>query len=107
MFGFNQLVTVVSVLFGMGVLALIFRLILKQYKTVAPNEVLVKYGKGLGESGFKLITGGAAFVMPVIQRAKTLALDAFQVPVKVNNVPSEEGVLVTVEAIASLKIGTE
>jgi len=45
--------------------------------------------------------------MPVIQRAKTLPLDSFQVPVAVKNVPSEEGVLVTVEAVASLKIGTD
>jgi flotillin len=99
--------TVIATLFLLGVAAAIIRLVVKQYRTVAPNEVLVKYGKGVGGDGFKLITGGAAFVIPVIQRSKNLPLDAFQVPVAVNNVPSEEGVLVTVEAIASLKIGTE
>lgn len=103
----NHVVTVVAVLFCLGVLSLIIKTILRQYKAVAPNEVLVKYGKGIGKEGFTLITGGSAFVMPVIQKAKTLALDAFQVPVAVKNVPSEEGVLVTVEAIASLKIGTD
>lgn len=104
---FGGSITVVAVLFLIGVLAAIVSLVVRQYKTVAPNEVLVVFGKGVGPEGFKLITGGAAFVMPVFQKSKVMALDAFQVPVSVNNVPSEEGVLVTVEAIASLKIGTE
>lgn len=107
MIGVGHIVTVVAALFLLGVLAAIISLVVKQYRTVAPNEVMVKYGKGVGPEGFKLITGGAAFVMPVLQKAKNLPLDAFQVPVSVKNVPSEEGVLVTVEAIASLKIGTE
>lgn len=105
--GFGHSVAIIASLFLLGVLVAIVRLVIRQYRTVAPNEVLVKYGKGVGKDGFSLITGGAAFVMPVFQKAKTLPLDAFQVPVAVKNVPSEEGVLVTVEAIASLKIGTE
>ena len=105
--GFGESVGIIATVFLLGVIVAIVRLVVKQYRTVAPNEVLVKYGKGVGKEGFSLITGGSAFVMPVFQKAKTLPLDAFQVPVAVKNVPSEEGVLVTVDAIASLKIGTE
>ena len=55
----------------------------------------------------KMIVGGAAFVIPFFEKYRMLPLDAFQVKFSVVNVPSEEGVLVTVAAVASLKIGTE
>lgn len=110
--GVGQMITIVMVVLLLGVFAAIVKLLSKQYIRVAPNEVLVKYGRtykledGKTE-GFKLVTGGASFIMPLLEKYQILPLDAFQVKFKVVNVPSEEGVLVSVAAVASLKIGNE
>ena len=110
--GTGQVVTIIMSLLLLGVIMAIVKLLAKQYVRVAPNQVLVKYGrkyknaKGENES-CKMIVGGAAFVIPFFEKYRMLPLDAFQVKFSVVNVPSEEGVLVTVAAVASLKIGTE
>jgi flotillin len=108
----GQVLSVVLVLFLLGVLGLILKLLANQYIRVPPNEVLVKYGRQYRSAagqmeGFKLVPGGAAFVVPMLEKYQMLPLDAFQVKFQVTNVPSEEGVLVTVAAVSSLKIGTE
>jgi flotillin len=81
------------------------------YVKVAPNEVLAVSGAFIKEqpdgTSFKLVTGGGAYVIPVFQRADRLALNAFQIKLQVNNVPSLEGVRVTVFAVATVKIGVE
>jgi flotillin len=108
----GQMVSVVMVLLLLGVLAAIIKLLARQYIRVAPNEVLVKFGRRYKMAdgrveGFKLVPGGASFIVPLLEQYRMLPLDAFQVKFQVTNVPSEEGVLVTVAAVASLKIGTE
>lgn len=94
----------------------IIKLVARNYIKVAPNEVLVKYGRQYAVTdedgktktvGFSLTTGGARFVWPLIEKYKILPLDAFQVKHAVRNVPSREGVRVTVEAVATLKVGSE
>lgn len=83
---------------------------LTNYIKVAPNEVLVVYGRNYKwpdgtTRGYKLVTGGAVYVIPLLEKFQKLPLDAFQIKHSVKNVPSEQGVRVTVNAVASLKIG--
>jgi flotillin len=90
----------------------IARIMARNYIKVPPNRVLVLYGRRYkwpdgSYRGFKLVTGGAAFRIPLLEQWEVLPTDAFQVKFQVTNVPSKEGVRVTVAAVASLKIGTE
>ena len=113
LFGVGEIITLVSVLLLLGVIAGTIMLLANRYVRVAPNELLVKYGRkyrspdGKETVGFKLVAGGAAFVVPLLEKYKILPLDAFQVQVQVKNVPSEQGVRVSVASVASLKIGSE
>lgn len=88
------------------------KIVARNYIKVAPNEVAVIYGRKYKTEdghvrGFRLVTGGAAFVLPMLEKVQSLPLDAFQTAVVVTNVPSSFGVRVTIEAVASLKIGRE
>ncbi len=99
-----------------GVMALFAR----NYVKCAPNEVLVVYGRKrqvetLGPTGqpqkavkgYRLIIGGATFVWPVFESMERIELDTFQVDFKVENTPNVDGVAVTVEAIANLKVSSD
>lgn len=90
----------------------VLRILARNWIKVAPNEVLVIYGRRYrmpdgSRKGFKLVTGGAAFCIPLMEKFEVLPLDAFQTKFSVRSVPSEQGVRVTVTAVASLKIGRE
>ncbi|MFH1738850.1 MAG: SPFH domain-containing protein [bacterium] len=94
----------------------VVRILARSYIKVAPNEVLVIYGRKYkyvdadgktATRGFRLVTGGAALRIPLLENSRMLPLDAFQVKFAVQNVPSKEGVRVTVNSVATLKIGSE
>lgn len=115
---FEFLASLLSVTGGVIVLALVVILVsiakfaAKHYIKVPPNQVMAKYGRRYrwadGKTrGFKLITGGASLVIPILEKYEMLPLDAFQIKFSVQNVPSDQGVRVTVTAVASLKIGRE
>lgn len=97
------------------VLIIIILLVAKNYHKVPPNEALVIFGRKYADPespagpkvGFKIVSGGAAFVIPFLETCERLSLDAFQVDLTVNKVPSKEGVRVTVQSVASLKIGSD
>jgi flotillin len=108
----EQAIVPVMILLVILALFAIARIMARNYIKVPPNRVLVLYGRRYKwpdgtVRGFKLITGGAAFRIPLLEQWEMLPTDAFQVKFQVTNVPSKEGVRVTVAAVASLKIGTE
>lgn len=111
--GFLTLIVIPVALVLIIVFLLLFaRLMGRFYVKVAPNEVLVKFGRRYTWDdghvlGYKLITGGASWVLPFLESARTLPLSAFQLKLNVTNVPSQEGVRVTVGAVAIVKVGTE
>ena len=78
----------------------------RNYRKCPPNEVLVIYG---GKSGTRerFVTGGGTFVMPVLKSYKTLSLTTFQVETRVEHTPNKDGVLVSVDAVANLKISSD
>lgn len=105
--GFNMMYIAAPIIILIGLLVvsiLVVKILSRFLIKVAPNEVLVVSG---GKKRYELITGGSKFVIPLFRRIDRLPLNAFQLKLQANNVPSLEGVRVTVFAVASVKIGTE
>jgi flotillin len=97
----------------------ILRLASTNYIKVTPNEVAIVSGSRHrtkvvlpgkdGEPqeitrGYKLVTGGAFFKIPIRDRVEVMELNLIQIPVLVNKVPAANGVLVSVKGIANIKI---
>ena len=87
----------VSVLFIAGLLA-------KLYRKAAPNEALVVYGM----QGPRIIVGHGTFIFPVIESYKSLSLELMSFDVAPQqNLYTNQGVAVTVEAVAQIKIKSD
>lgn len=105
---FGTVITPIMILLVIVALVAVVRILARNYIKVAPNAVLTIYGrKYKGDRGFKLVTGGAAFCIPLLEKYEMMKLDAFKIDITVRNVPSEQGVPVDVSAVAVLKIGRE
>lgn len=107
-----EIVVVAMILIAVVAFLVLLRLLSRNYMKVAPNECLVVYGRRYRgpdgkPRGFKLITGGAAFIIPLLESYKRLPLDAIQIKPKVSSAPSEQGVTVTVGAVATFKVDRE
>lgn len=76
-------------------------------KKVGPNEVLIISGRGTGESKYRIVSGGRAFVWPILERADLLSLELMTIEVRTTEVPTVHGVPVTVEGVAQIKIGSD
>jgi flotillin len=85
-------------------------------KKVGPNEVLVISGRGEGRrdpeaghmrSNFRIVTGGRSFIWPVLERVDNLSLEIITIDVTTPDVPSIQGVPVTVDGVAQVKIGSD
>ena len=83
-------------------------------KKVGPNEVLVISGRGSGrrdisgvESKYRIVTGGRTFVWPVLERVDDLSLELMTIDVTTPDVPTVQGVPVTVDGVAQIKIGSD
>lgn len=117
-------IAVVSGLFIPGIIAAIVVAMLalalvvtSRWKTAAPNTILVRYGRKYrytytdangqtqsGERGFKSITGGGAFIMPVVEQYQMMSTAAFQVAIQETGVPTAKNVPVSIEAMATCRI---
>jgi len=83
------------------------RVIANYYIKVPPNFVAVVYGrknKSDDGNGYELVTGGSKFVMPLIESVEFLDISVFPVEIDVANIPNADGVLVSVQGNANVKI---
>ena len=78
----------------------------RNYKKVPPNEVLVIFG-GRRQGGDRFVSAGGVFIWPVINSVKRLSLQVFQVEVTVEHTPNKDGVAISVEAVANVKISSD
>jgi flotillin len=86
-------------------------------KKVGPNQVLIISGREqrrvnpiTGEPEtvhYRIIAGGRAFIMPVIERVDDLSLELMTIEVTTPDVYTLEGVPVTVDGVAQVKIGSD
>ncbi|HSM56456.1 MAG TPA: SPFH domain-containing protein [Candidatus Sulfomarinibacteraceae bacterium] len=109
----GALIPVFLVLFVFVLVALIF-VYASRIKKVGPNQVLVISGRGEGrreletvESKFRIVTGGRAFVWPILERVDDLSLEIMTIEITTPDVPTVQGVNVTVDGVAQVKIGSD
>ncbi len=109
-FGVPIAIIAIAIAF-LGVIVFVAR----NYLRCPPNEVLVLFGRQhrfIGDDGkaitrgYRLITGGAAFRVPLLEQSKSLSLALFAVPVKVEDTPNKDGVLVTIESVANVRLSS-
>lgn len=72
------------------------------FHTVGPNHALIVSG---GSTEPKLKVGGRMFVLPILQKAQILSLEVMTLPVNTARVYTKEGVSVSVDGIAQVKVG--
>ncbi len=83
-------------------------------KKVGPNEVLVISGRGERKEestdpqhNFRIVTGGRAFIWPVLERVDDLSLEIMSINITTPDVPTSQGVPVTVDGVAQVKVGSD
>ncbi|HUM01330.1 MAG TPA: SPFH domain-containing protein [Thermoanaerobaculia bacterium] len=84
----------------------------RNYIKVPPNRVAVFYGRKHKAPdgklvGFRLVTGGAGWKWPVLENVTYLELTVFPIDLDVRDVPNIDGVLVSVQAVANVKIRSD
>ena len=70
-------------------------------QTVGPNEALVRSGGG---DQPKVVVGGRTLVLPIFHRSQRLPLSVMTLHVKTENVYTGEGVAVSVDGVAQVKV---
>jgi flotillin len=77
--------------------------ILTRYRRIPPDRALVLYGGG----AFRVLTGGAVIVWPVVNDAYEMDLRAFQLGLDLENAPNVDRIPINMRAMATCKIGKE
>jgi len=88
-----------------------------RYKKVGPNEVLIISGRGTQvldsttaktyRRTFRVVRGGGTFIWPVLERTDRLSLELMTIEIVTPNVYTLQGVPVTVDGVAQVKIGSD
>lgn len=94
---------------GLAISAIsVITVLVRNYRKCAPNEVLVVFGKGTGKDGKgQLVTGGGKFVLPMLQSYKYIPLSNFSIDATVVDTPNVDGVPVSVDAVANIKVSSD
>lgn len=105
---------IVGLFFVLIVLAIVYA---SRYKKVGPNEVLVISGTGsvMADSqagqrvrrSFRIVRGGGTFIIPILERVDNLSLELMTIDVAASKVYTAQGVPVTVDGVAQVKIGSD
>lgn len=85
-----------------------------RWRKVGPNQVLVIYGKKHGyrdavtgerdTRGFRIVKGGGAIVLPVVETFKLLSLELMTLDITTPAVYTVQGVPLLVEGVAQIKV---
>lgn len=116
--GFLSGIAIFAVVFVMLAFVVVYS---SRIKKVGPNEVLVVSGfkrkvvVGHDEAGtpipeergYRIVTGGRAFIWPILERVDYLSLELMTIDVGVKDVYTLEGVPVMVDGVAQVKIGSD
>ncbi len=111
-------IVLIVAIFGVGfVLIAIAAVYASRYKKVGPNEVLVISGRGhtvtdsdtgkKSRRSFRIVRGGGAFILPVVERVDDLSLELMTIDVMTSKVYTAQGVPVSVDGVAQVKIGSD
>ena len=97
-----------------------FAMFARRYQKVPPDRVLVVYGRrsmiqvrdasGVmqkREVGYRFVQGGGTFILPVLEKFAWLNLSTHTVEPVVEDVVTQQGVPLTVEGVAQIKIKSD
>jgi flotillin len=82
-------------------------LFVSRYRRCPANKVLVISGRVGGDGAARCISGGGAFVWPVIQEYAYLGLEPIQIDIPLKDALSLENIRVAVPSVFTVAIGTE
>ncbi len=85
----------------------VVRTVARNWITVPPNAVAVVFGRRYGNKGYRVVTGGGFFRLPIIESVQWVDLSLISFAVVVKDVPDRNGVLVSVDGIANVKISSD
>jgi len=101
MFGLSGgLVAAAAVVFVILVLCIILW-VAGRYRKAGPNEAVVVFGRGKTT----VVVGGGIFVWPFFYEVRRMTLEIMTIDVNVGEVYTDQGVPVTVDGVAQVKIG--
>ncbi len=86
---------------------------LRSFLVIAnPNEVVILSGRKWQNSegqevGFRILTGGRALRIPIVETVKRMDVTTMPVPVEVHNAYSKGGIPLHLQAIANIKISSD
>src|SRR5512140_2070 len=110
---FSAVTVALMILIGLMGLFAAMALFARNYIKVPPSMVAIFYGrkhtlideKGAKSTvGFRVVRGGAALRVPVLEQVEYLSLNVISIPLQISRAYTKEGVPVTVEAVANVKI---
>jgi flotillin len=112
-FELSAIAIALAILLGLLGLFAAMALFARNYIKVPPSTVAIFYGRKhvivdeRGQKstvGFRVVRGGAALRVPVLEKVEYLSLNVISIPLKISRAYTKEGVPVTVEAVANVKI---
>ena len=110
---FSAVAVAMAILLGLLGLFAAMALFARNYIKVPPSMVAILYGRkhslvdekgNRSTVGFRVVRGGAALRVPVLEQVEYLSLNVISIPLKISRAYTKEGVPVTVEAVANVKI---
>jgi len=112
----GAIAVVIAILLGLLGIFAAMALFARNYIKVPPSMVAIFYGRkhtitddkgGRAVVGFRVVRGGAALRVPVLEKVEYLSLNIISIPLKISRAYTKEGVAVTVEAVANVKIASD
>lgn len=114
----NGLIPAIFAIFALFFVLLVLAMVYSsRYKKVGPNEVLIISGRGTAVADpntgkpyrrtFRVVRGGGTFIWPVLERTDHLSLELMTIEIVTPNVYTMQGVPVTVDGVAQVKIGSD
>ncbi|TFH06016.1 MAG: hypothetical protein E4H09_01030, partial [Spirochaetales bacterium] len=98
------MILLVTTLLGLTLIAIVIQLITKM-KIVGGNELGVVSGKG-GKKGFRSLSGGRAFIIPILNKFSKLDLTPYTIEVQVESAIAAGVVPLNVKATVSFAIAS-
>src|SRR5262245_4941176 len=109
----SSMTVALAVVLGLIGMFAAMALFARNYIKVPPSTVAIFYGpkhtivddRGNKTTvGVRVVRGGAALRVPVLEQVAYLSLNVISIPLKIAKAYTKEGVAVTVEAVANVKI---
>ena len=111
--GLPSATVVLAIVLGLVGVVVAMALFARNYIKVPPSMVAIIYGRkhtivddkgNRAKVGFRIVRGGATLRVPVLEQVAYLSLNVISIPLKIQRAYTKEGVPVTVEAVANVKI---